>query len=512
MPNKFTKSGLALLVIFFIPTLFLVHVQFPYLRLAPSLLPQPANAQRNVPDLLKPSPLNVSVEDEGVQIEWRMAEMELAKANDYEFEQWTWDNYSGYLIPSATVLVHLPEERRDEEVSIEIVSIESSPWTKKIPLAATETMLGPDGEELPNAQPTELKLPTEPIFVARKGRQRQQTLVVLSVHPLYESEDGPHVVTELIALVKDVVLPEDASEPNRPATQPDLPLSTVQAASTDEVDEGSALDSPLATPTTSHRIELVLQTTAELDMDSPLPTTEAAAQGGTVTEKATRTPTATKRPTKTPTAKPTKRPTVTKTATTKPTAKSTTTQTPSATAAATAVVSPTARLQLILPLETPEQETKLIIISSDAITGTKAVTDTAADTETAPAAEVISPNTTPSTDLVIIDSTIQDTITDTETMTDTVFLPVTTIDQTEDVQPENAQAENVQPELSASIQPSTSNTTTQVVLLDDEPSPANRAREQIWTLPRYMSRTWLVLPIFLAFFGSVMLLLARKPE
>lgn len=498
-----------------------IPVSILILTISFNLANQSAVAQSEVTQLLKPSPISTTESDEGLQIEWTMPEAAQESPDEFNFSEWVWDNYSGYYIPFATVVVEVADAQSTQDLPIEIIVIEDAAWQNEILLAEVEVMYSPDGEELPNMQPVDLQLPTEPIFVLRKGSQRGSHFVVVGVSPIYEAEDGPRVITKIVATISEAKISGETSgrrvesagqdsesiTENEPQTKLISPLATPAATSSNA--SVNAVESK-PTTTVGNESPLLIPVATDVGLISPLSTPRVLLIE-TATVKATRTPS--KTPTKKPTAtkKATRTPTATKkaTATKKPTVQSTRTptrapsKTPKATQKATQTSAPTiitATLtttatqlaDIISPLPDSSNET------TD--TGIELVVATQEPTQATPTLAIISLLNTPepvsSQVALAVATTIAPTIIAPTTLPNaTVSMTSTTTSFT-----------------TPNTDSSTISSTESLGEISTETVAQAEQTEQIWTRPRYISRTWLVLPIFLTFLGSILLVLIRKPS
>ena len=462
---------------------------------------QRAYAQSDITNRLNAAPITITEDDEGVQIDWAMSEAEQDNPSDFLFDEWFWDNYSGYYLPIATLTLIVPDSQSAEELAIDILLLDDALWQNDIPLAEVEIMLSADGEELPNMQPMDLQLPTEPVFVLREGRMRGQRLIVIGVSPIYELDGDSRVVKKLSARISDATLLRDDQNGSQPNSQPidtnqdKLSAQVLSPLDSPALPDSGTPDNDAPTVTTMGNSPLALPSvTAEAGLISPLsprsltlqqtaeaePTTKPT-QVATATKKPTATskPTATKTPTSTkkPTRQPTKRPTNTATNTpTKILTSRVTVENDATKEAASTTISPLAipddDTKAISPLAKPDDNTQeLAAIAVETVRATTIPT-------------IISLLNTPTVEPMLdptVDNSVENTISaaiDVKKITPTIVATETP----------NQIADN------------------EIV----ESTPKEQT-EQIWSPPRYISRTWLALPIFFAFTWGILLVITRKP-
>jgi|GEM_PF-2279731 len=395
---------------------------------------QVAYGQSEITGRLDFLPINIIETEEGVQLEWQMPESALDDPSEFQFLDWFWDNYSGYLIPITTVTVTLPESVRTENPAIALTRQEDVVWENDIPLAEVEIMLSGDGEKLPNIRPVSLELPTEPVFVLRKGRIRGTELIIIGVSPIYAADGEPRVVTEIAAMISDAILFGDDRN-SQPASPLVLPSADIESEDTESAgvkkSELNATLSITSTATFESNSPLPLPSpTDDGKMISPLPlsissrdlavgqsTIDASAVQLTPQPTATLQTTITLQPTVTPQLTATKK----------------ATQTPTQMSKSLAIVSELNRPKLDLPI---------------------------AIATTSPTITINSTNNTSSTTVL---TEVQNKVADGETNNNEIA----------------------------------------------EKSPP-KSLEQIWSFPRYISRTWLVLPIFFTFIWGILFVFTRK--
>ena len=269
-----------------------------------------------------PPMIEVVQEGADLHISWHVDVEQAADANELDsrlLDEWHWSELQGYMLPFASITIELA----DDAALVPRVAVEAStPWVRDLTLAEEPEMRAPDGEALPNLDPTTAQmLPTSPIFVAREGRRRGVRLAVITISPIFEQAGAPLLATVVEAVIPSAQLAGASLSPASPLA----PRDNVQDAAV----------SPLSTP-----IEIARSTPTTNPTATPPPSSTATA-AITVTLTATNTILAT--PTLTKTAAP-----VTPTSTAGPTHAAIATATPTV----TQTMLPTT-LPATLPTETP---------------------------------------------------------------------------------------------------------------------------------------------------------------
>jgi Peptidase family C25 len=144
----------------------------------------------------------ISAQRDGLLVEWR-GEVESVATADRSLAPtipgWPLADIDGARLPARLVALRLPD---GAPVAPRIAALESTPWSKAIPLAdqpIPQTILGEQRPDL--AAPTTPRLPNTPLVVLRDGRLRGARIVVVALSPIFESGGAPRVATHIEALI-----------------------------------------------------------------------------------------------------------------------------------------------------------------------------------------------------------------------------------------------------------------------------------------------------------------------
>ena len=207
-------------------------------------VPMSVHAQSDPPPALA-FPGEIVEEGDGTRIRWVLpasaeGEGDLDTGDlDAEklFGRWEKVPLGGYLLPLQTITL---QTALGAEVAVELVDMESVPWTEDVPLAEQPVMRSPAGETLPGPLPgTEAgedpRLPESPVFVLREGVQRGERFVIIALSPFYADASGAEAIVRMATKI-DALITQTALRPSdtQPRSQPQSPLLITE--------------SPLATP------------------------------------------------------------------------------------------------------------------------------------------------------------------------------------------------------------------------------------------------------------------------